>query len=69
MSAASVQNWEFAAPPVLWDGLELGASLELELEDAELPSSDPVHAESRTTAAATDSPVRHAVRVRRMDRG
>ena len=67
MAAASVQNWEFAESPVLSDALELGAALELEA--AELPSSDPEHAESRTTTAATDSPLRHAGRVRRMARG
>jgi hypothetical protein len=63
--AASVQNCEPAAPALLSGALD-SASPVLE---AELPSSDPPHAERRTTAAATDSPVRNAVGVGRMDRG
>ena len=50
---------------LLSDALD-SAALVLE---AELSSSDPPHAERRTTAAATDSPVRHAGRIRRMEPG
>jgi hypothetical protein len=62
--AAWVQNSEPAACAVS-DALER-AALD---EDAELSLPDPPQADSRTTAAATDSPVRTRGRVRRMARG
>jgi hypothetical protein len=65
-AAAWVQNSELAASALVPDALELVA---LELEDAELSFPEPPQAVSRTTAAATESPLRQTVRVRRMSRG
>src|SRR4051794_2933076 len=61
-SAAFAQKAEPAASALVAEALER-ALLD---EDAELSFPPPPQAESRTTAAATDSPERHRVRVRRM---
>jgi hypothetical protein len=62
MEAAWVQNSDTAAFAVVPEALEL----ELELDDDEDVLSEPPHAVSRATAAATESPLRQTVRVRRM---
>jgi hypothetical protein len=62
-AAALVQNAEPAADALLADALAL-AVVE---EDALSFFPEPPHAVSRTTAAATESPLRQTVTVRRMD--
>jgi hypothetical protein len=66
MEPARVQNSESAEGAAL-----LRVALELVAldPDAELSSSDPPHAETRTTTAATDSAPRQALGIRRMSRG
>jgi glyoxylase-like metal-dependent hydrolase (beta-lactamase superfamily II) len=59
-----VQNSEFAPAALVSAALELDEPE----DDAADVSSEPPQAVSRTTAAATDSPLRQAVRVRRMVR-
>jgi hypothetical protein len=65
MEPAFVQNSEPAEGALVSAALVL-VSLE---RGAELFSSDPEHADSRTTATATDNPLRNTVRLRRMRKG